>query len=65
LKRQLAKEGIRFEALDNGFLSCESPAQLQALADSLSPTQVKAFLDRWLERLPLPLSESDREAGFD
>jgi hypothetical protein len=42
-----------------------SPARLQALANSLSPTQVQAFLDRWLERLPLPLSESDREAGFD
>ena len=65
LKRQLAKEGIRFEALDNGFLSCESPARLQALADSLGPEQVRAFLAQWLERLPLPLTKPDRAAGFD
>lgn len=65
LKRQLAREGIRFEALDNGFLSCESPARLQALADALAPAHVKAFLAKWSERLPLPLTKEDRAAGFD
>ena len=28
-KRQLAKKGIAFEALDNGLLSCDQPQRLQ------------------------------------
>jgi hypothetical protein len=63
-KRQLAKDGIGFEALDNGFLSCADPAALQALCDRLGPADFLACLDRWLERLPLPLSAADRRAGF-
>jgi hypothetical protein len=50
LKGQLAKEGIGFEALDNGFLSCAKPERLQGLADSLGPEQVQSFLSKWLER---------------
>ena len=65
LKRQLAKENIGFEALDNGFLSCQNPERLQALAESLGPKEVQAFLAKWLERLPLPISASDRAAGYD
>jgi hypothetical protein len=64
LKRQLAKEGIGFEALDNGFLSCAQPERLQQLADSLGAVQVQAFLDKWLERLPMPLEQNDRSAGY-
>jgi hypothetical protein len=65
LKRQLAKEHCAFEALDNGFLSCQDPKRLQELADSLGPDQIKSFLAKWLNRLPLPLSLADRSAGFD
>ncbi len=65
LKRQLAKEGIGFEALDNGFLSCQDPQRLQALAEELGPKQVQGFLTKWLDRLPLPLSAADRAAGYD
>jgi hypothetical protein len=65
LKRQLAKESIGFEALDNGFLSCQNPERLQGLADSLGPKQVQAFLAKWLDRLPLPLGALDRTAGYD
>ena len=65
LKRQLAQEGIGFEALDNGFLSCQDPKRLQELADSLGPAQLQSFLAKWLDRLPLPLSASDRAAGYD
>ena len=32
LKRQLAREGIAFEALDNGILSCADPKRMQQLA---------------------------------
>jgi hypothetical protein len=65
LKRQMAKEGIGFEALDNGFLSCQEPKVLQALADQLGPKHIEAFLHKWLERLPMPLSAQDRAAGYD
>ncbi len=65
LKRQLAKEGIGFEALDNGFLSCRDPRRLQALAEELGPKHVQGFLAKWLDRLPLPLSAADRAAGYD
>ena len=39
-KRQLAREGIAYEALDNGFLSCANPSRLQEIADQLGPTQI-------------------------
>ena len=39
VKRQLAKEGIAFEALDNGVLSCANPTRLQQLCDGLSAAQ--------------------------
>jgi hypothetical protein len=64
-KRQLAKRGLPFEALDNGFLRCDDPAQLQAICDALGPAHIERFLCRWLERLPLPLSDEDRQAGYD
>jgi hypothetical protein len=63
-KRQLAKRGIAFEALDNGFLTCADPAALQAVCDSLAPADFLACLDRWLARLPLPLTAEDAAAGF-
>jgi hypothetical protein len=63
-KRQLEKQGIAFAALDNGFLSCADPVALQASCDRLDPADFLGCLDRWLERLPLPLSADDRRAGF-
>jgi hypothetical protein len=65
LKRQLMKEGIGFETLDNGFLSCQNPERLQALANALGPQQFQSFLQKWLDRLPMPLSTQDRGAGYD
>lgn len=64
VKQQLRKEGIGFEELDNGFLSCEDPERLQGLCDQLGPEQIQAFFDRWIQRLPLPLGEEDRQAGY-
>jgi hypothetical protein len=34
-KRQLEQAGIAYEALDNGFASCEDPDRLQAVCDGL------------------------------
>lgn len=64
-KRQLDREGIAYEALDNGFKSCADPARLQALCDTLGPQQIAAFVRKWLDRLPLPVTPQDRAAGFD
>jgi hypothetical protein len=64
-KRQLDKRGIAYEVLDNGFLSCEKPEKLQAICDSLGPEQIDRFFRKWLNRLPLPLSRKDRQAGYD
>ena len=48
VKRQLANEGIAFEALDNGILSCADPARLQALCDGLSAEKIEGLLRKWL-----------------
>jgi hypothetical protein len=63
-KRQLAKQNIGYEALDNGFWRCENPPRLQELCDQLGAEQIDAFLKRWLDRLPFPLSPADRAAGL-
>jgi hypothetical protein len=64
VKRQLAKEGIAFEALDNGIRSCADPRRLQQLCDDLGPTQIDGLLRKWLERLPHPFTSQDRAAGY-
>src|SRR3954466_5889212 len=64
VKRQLAKEGIPFEALDNGILSCADPARLQQLCDGLSAHKIDALLRKWLARVPHPFTPGDRAAGY-
>jgi hypothetical protein len=63
-KRQLSKEGIAFEALDNGIQSCSDPARLQAICDGLGAEQIDALLRKWLARLPHPFTAEDRKAGY-
>jgi len=63
-KKQLEKEGIRYEALDNGFLTCEDPERLQAICEGLSPERVEGVVRKWLARLPNPYTEEDRQAGY-
>ena len=64
VKCQLRQRGIAFESLDNGFLSCENPSALQATCDALGPEQIEAFFQKWMERLPFPLTPEDRAAGY-
>jgi hypothetical protein len=64
LKRQLAKQGIPFEPLDNGILSCADPKRLQAICDGLSPAKIDALLRKWLAKLPHPFTAKDRSAGY-
>jgi hypothetical protein len=63
-KRQAAKMGIGFTALDNGFATCDDPTALQAICDRLGPAQIQALLDKWLQILPSPFTEADRAAGY-
>jgi hypothetical protein len=63
-KRQAAKAGIGFEALDNGFAGCEDPARLQRICDRLGPAQIDRLLRKWLARLPHPFTAADRRAGY-
>ena len=63
-KQQLVQEGISFEALDNGVLSCAAPARLQRICDGLSAEKIDGFLRKWLRLLPHPLTGADRKAGY-
>jgi len=63
-KRQLAREGIAFEALDNGILSCAEPERLQAICNGLSAAKIDALLRKWLRLLPHPFTGADRKAGY-
>lgn len=63
-KRQCTKAGVGFVELSNGFASCQDPQRLQEICDRLGPADIQAFADRWPERLPLPLTVADQDAGY-
>ncbi len=63
-KRQLARAGVSFTELSNGFASCADPAVLQATCDRLGPGDITVFFERWTARIPLPLTPADRRAGY-
>ena len=63
-KRATTAAGIAFTELDNGFASTDDPAGLQRICDTLGAGTIRVFLERWWARLPLPLTEADRAAGY-
>ena len=63
-KRQAARAGIAYEALDNGFAACEDPVALQRICDRLSAAKIDALARKWLRRLPHPFTGQDRRAGY-
>jgi hypothetical protein len=63
-KRQAHAAGIGFAELSNGFASCDDPERLQAVCDSFTAGTVTVWFERWMARLPLPLTPADRDAGF-
>ena len=63
-KRQAAAAGISFTALSNGFASASDPAGLQAICDRFGPGTVQVWFERWMSRIPLPLTDADRDAGY-
>ncbi|EAR20384.1 hypothetical protein [Nitrococcus mobilis] len=64
VKRQLAKRGIGFEALDNGILSCADLERLDWICCELTAARIDALLRKWLRRLPQSFTAADRAAGF-
>ncbi|MGO9697551.1 MAG: hypothetical protein ACLPYO_28285 [Mycobacterium sp.] len=63
-KRQATRAGIGFSELSNGFATCADPAALQAICDRLGQGTIGVFFERWMSRLPLPLTDADRAAGY-
>jgi hypothetical protein len=66
-KRQAAKAGIAFTALDNGFAAVDDPADVgavQGICDGLTEPVIDALLRKWLARLPHPFTPADRAAGY-
>lgn len=63
-KRQAAKAGLGFTALDNGFLAVDEPAAVQRICDRLTPAKIDAVVRKWLGRLPHPFTTADRSAGY-
>jgi hypothetical protein len=65
VKQRLRYERVRFESLDNGFLSCADPTAVRAACDALGRADIRRFFDRWSHRLPWPMTAGDRAAGYD
>jgi hypothetical protein len=63
-KRQAAKAGIEYTALDNAFGAVTDVAGVQTICDHLGPAQIDGLLRKWLARLPHPFSAADRAAGY-
>src|SRR6266511_4313182 len=63
-KRQALHAEIGFTELSNGFATCTDPEALQAICDRLGPGTIGVFFERWMSILPLPLTYTDRAAGY-
>jgi len=64
-KRQLAKAGVGFEALDNGLRAVEDPVAARRICGRLGSGHVRDLLRRMMAAMPDPLTTEDRRAGFD
>jgi hypothetical protein len=63
-KRQLEKRAIKYDSLDNGFLTCEDPKTLQEVCNDFGPQHVEALFRKWMQRLPNPLTAEDQAVGY-
>ena len=64
VKRQLDQEGIGYTPLDNGIATCDNPERLQQICDGLDARTIEALFTKWLDILPQPLTQEDRNAGY-
>jgi hypothetical protein len=63
-RRQAAKAGIAFEALDNAFASVGDAGAVQRICDGMGVPAIDGLARKWLARLPHPFSPADRAAGY-
>src|SRR6266545_3937464 len=63
-KTQADRARLAYIPLANGFASCSRPEVLQGICDRLGPADIQAFFDRWIGRIPTPLTDADRAAGY-
>jgi hypothetical protein len=64
VKQQLAHKRIRYQALDNGILSCADPIRVQTICNGLSADKIDGLLRKWFRKLPHPFTAKDRQAGY-
>jgi len=64
LKRQLKKERIMYESLDNGILSCENPKRAQTIMNQLNENKIEKVIRKWLDKLPTPFTKKDIDFGI-
>jgi len=64
-KQQLGQAGIEFEALSNGFATCADPKRLQEICHNLSAPKIQAYFNHWVDKLPWPLTQRERSAGYE
>ena len=60
----MRKQGIAFQGLDNGILSCADLKALQRICDELDDKKIDGLLRKWLDRLPHPFDDKDRAASY-
>ena len=63
-KRQCARAGIGFTALDNAFGATDDPAAVQRICDGLTDQKIYRFAGKWLARLPHPFTRADEDADY-
>lgn len=64
LKRQLFREDIVYEALDNGLAACADIPRAQEICDNLDSSKIDALARKWFSLLPHPFPAEDRQAGY-
>ena len=62
-RRAALAEGIAVTPLANGFAATSDPARLQELCDMVQAGTLRVFFEYWMSRLPLPLTDADRDHG--
>lgn len=62
LKRQLARQQVDYEPLDNGIAAVADPTALRRTAMRLSAAHIQRYFDRWMYRLPNPFRRGTHHA---
>ena len=60
-RRKAIAAGIAVTPLANGFASASDPARLQELCDMVQAGTLQLFFDQWMARIPVPLTQADRD----